>query len=215
MKLNILLLLSYLLTNLSFGQNFEGKIVYSVSYMHMKTLKKDTSLSIGLGNNEVFYIKNGDYLITGNGINKEWILYKSSTNKVYEKFRNNDTLYAIDAGINTDTILETYHYKKSAIIKDKNIKSGKTTILKCDEYIFKLSYKMEYFYFNKKYKIDTKLFSNYKLEHLADFINLSHSIPLLRNYIVCDYVCDKNAIEFIAEKLDDKLFAIPNNLIIK
>ncbi len=210
----LVLILCFLITK-SQGQTFEGKIVYSVSYQHNKTHIRDSSLLIGLGTNEIFYIKNGDYFVTGNGLKKEWILYKSSTNKIYEKYLNNDTLFIIDAGVESEAILKKYHYRKSATISDKNNNTSNTNSIKYDEYVFILASSIEYFYFNKKYSIDYKMFTNYKSEHLGKFIMLSHSIPLIRNFTIGEYNCNKNAVEIIPQKIKDDFFEIPKKLITK
>ena len=100
MRQSFLYIFLFFMKNFIVGQNFEGKIIYYVQYQNLKTYKYDSTGTIGLGMTETFHIKNGDYLITGDGSKKEWVLYKSSTNKIYEKYKNNDTLFVIDAGKN-------------------------------------------------------------------------------------------------------------------
>lgn len=216
MKLLLYLLPFIFTTNRTFGQNFEGKISYWVDYQNNKTHEYDTSLTIGLGNIEMFYIKNGDFLITGNGLKKEWILYKSSANKIYEKYKNNDTLYVIDASINNDTILDTWHHKTSVKITSTVNGVKKTRTEKYKECVFNLNGRMEYFYyFRGKYKVDSKLFANFKREHFGNFLAISNSLPAIRNYNIDGFNCNKNANYFTPGKLDDKLFEIPCGLIMK
>lgn len=198
------------------GQNFEGKITYWVTYQNNTTHKYDTSLTIGLGNTETFYIKNGDFLITGNGQKKEWVLYKSSTNKLYEKYKDNDTLYVLDTRINNDIILDTYHHRTKSTITETTNGVTKTKVEKYKECVFRLENTMEYFYYYKgKYKVDSKLFSNYKREHFGNFIAISNCLPVIRNYNTDGYNCNKTADTFTSEKLDNKIFDIPANLIVK
>jgi hypothetical protein len=197
------------------GQNFEGRIIYSVTFQNNDTHKKDTSLSKGLGSVETFYIKNGDYLIKGNGQKKDWILYKSSTNKIYEKFKNNDTLYVTDASINNNSIKEQHHHKNAAKWRHENYETGKSEIIKCDEYVFITDQGNEYFYYNKKYKIDSKLFANHKHGHFGNFVALSNCIPLQINKNVGPYNCDWFAGDFVWEKIDDSVFKVPDNFVLK
>lgn len=216
MKHFLLFLFFISVENLILGQNFEGKINYWVTYQNNLTHKYDTSLTIGLGDMETFYIKNGNFLITGNGLKKEWILYKNSTNKIYEKYKNNDTLYVIDVGINKDSILETYHHRAKSTITETTNGVTKTRIEKYKECVFSLNNTMEYFYYYKgKYKVDSRLFAKFRHEHFGNFIAISNCLPAIRNYNTNNFNCNKTADSFIAEKLDDKLFEIPSNLIIK
>ncbi len=211
-------LLFIFIGNLIFGQNFEGKIYYWVTYQNNQTHEYDTSLTIGLGNKEIFYIKNGDFLITGNGLHKEWILYKSLSNKIYEKYRNNDTLFVTDAGMNNDVIFDTYHENVKSKITETINGVTKTRIEKKKECVFRLESTMEiFYYYHGKYKVDGKFFANFKHEHFGNFIKISNSLPAIRNYNTEGFNCNKNAdsSSFSSEKLDDKLFEIPSNLIVK
>lgn len=201
--------------NFIVGQHFEGKIIYYVQYQNLKTYKYDSTGTIGLGMKEIFHIKNGDYLITGDGSKKEWVLYKSSTNKIYEKYKNNDTLFVIDAGKALPPIEKKYHYRNSSKITDTDTKTGKKTKRKDSEYVFIIGQSQVYYYYNKKYKINGKLFLNHKYDYLSDFVSLSNCIPLSSNYNIGEFNCSKTAYEFIPDTLDDKLFEIPKNLIIK
>ncbi len=218
MKRFILFAFLFSLFNFTKAQYFVGKIIYSVSYHNNKTKKADTSLSLGLGSEETFYIKNGDYLIKGNGSSKEWSLYKSSTNRIYEKYSRNDTVYAIDAGINNNTIRYKYHYKNVTSKKSEDTIKGKIKWIELHdrEYVFDTENGVEYFYYFKKYKINAKLFSQHKYWHWGDFVTLSNSIPHIIIFQVDGYTCEKMAYDdFISEKLDDSLFDLPKNLLIK
>lgn len=201
--------------NFIHGQNFEGKIIYYVEYQSLKTYKYDSTGNIGLGMTETFYIKNGDYLITGDGNKKEWVLYKNTTNKIYEKYRNNDTLYVIDAGKDLPAIEMKQHFRNSSKTLATNSKTGKIAKRKDNEYVFIIGESQVYYYYNKKYQLNGKLFANHKYEYLSDFVNLTNCIPLARNYTFEDFNCSKTAYEFIPETLNEKLFEIPKNLIIK
>jgi hypothetical protein len=208
--------LFYIIASTAFGQTFEGKIIYAVSYQYNTTNKKDTSISIGLGTIETFYIKNGDYLIKGNGSKKEWVLYKSSTNKIYTKYKGNDTLFVNDASINHNKIKDKYHYRKAATVTEKNSVTGKKeTIRRDDEYVFITENGDEYFYYNRKYKINSKLFVNHRHGHLSEFVGLSNCIPLVMNFNVGKYNCEKFAGDIVPERLDNSFFAIPNDLVLK
>jgi hypothetical protein len=170
---------------------------------------------LGLGSVETCYIKNGNYLIKGNGNKKEWILYKSATNKIYEKYKNNDTIFVIDASVNNNTIKEKYRYKNTAKWTYKNSETGKAEVLKYNEYVFITDQGTEYFYYHKKYKIDPTLFADHKYGHFSDFVLLSGCIPLDINKDLGPYNCSWSAEDFFFEKLEDTVFKIPYHLILK
>ncbi len=205
MKIYLLTLLLILNNKNLFSQLFEGKIIYKVEYLNSKTQQKDTKLEEEEGTEEEFFIKNGNYLIKSNGTKNEWKLYLSSTNLIYEKRRNNDTLYTYNAGINKDTILEINSYKSHS----KNDTSGlREVVLHCNS-------GSQYFYYDKKYQMDQSLFSRHKVNNLNSYLRKSNSIPLTMVFETHNITYEKMSRGIEPQKLEYSIFAIPKNLIVK
>lgn len=218
MKHSVFAFFLFLFSVVSKAQYFEGKIIYSVSYINTKTYKIDTLITRRFGDAETFYIKDGNYLIKSNGLLKEWILYKNSTNRIYEKYKNNDTIYSIDAGIYDNPIHYKHHYKNVTSKKIEDPITGKFKMIELHdrEYVFDTENGVEYFYYYKKNKINAKLFSQHKYQHWNDFVNLSNSVPYIWIFQIDGYTCEKSTYDdFISEKLDDSIFDLPKNLLIK
>ena len=196
----------FLLANCSlFAQLFEGKIIYKVEYQNNKTQARDVKLEEEQGTQEEFFIKNGDYLIRSSGTINEWKLYKSHTNFIYEKHRHNDTLYVTNAEINTDTVHKINYLKKY----------NEKDTLKLEEYLFHCSSGSQYFYFNKKYKMDASHFDKHSVNHLNLFLKKSASVPLIQVYETHTTTYEKIAEKIEPQKLDASLFLVPKQLIIK
>ena len=71
-----LITVSFLLSFVfSFGQSFEGEIVYSATYKSKLANLSDQQIASMIGGTQNYYIKGGDYKAETNGTLMNWQLY--------------------------------------------------------------------------------------------------------------------------------------------
>src|SRR5574343_516905 len=102
MKKTITFLFATLFVITSFGQMFEGKIVYKKTYKSKMTNIADEQITKMMGSTQEYFIKNGDYKSVGNGSVFQWQIYVNKENKLYSKLANSETLIWNDGAVNSD-----------------------------------------------------------------------------------------------------------------
>ena len=105
MTKTITFFVTILFTITSFGQTFEGKIVYTNNYKSKIPNITDEQFSTMMGSTQEYFIKNGDYKSIANGSVFQWQQYVNKDNKVYSKMANSDTLLWNDGTTNSDEII--------------------------------------------------------------------------------------------------------------
>ncbi len=201
MTKTITFLLAALFAITSFGQAFEGKIVYKNTYKSKMPNVTDEQLTAMMGSTQEYFIKNGDYKSVTNGSFFQWQLYVNKDNKLYNKMANAETLLWNDGAINPDEIL------------DATVARNVTEILgyKCDELILTCKSGIQKYYFNNKLSVDTKLFVNHKFGNWYDFLSKSNSLPLKSIVDNRQFTLESLATEVKEMKLDKTLFELPAN----
>ena len=106
MTKTITFLISILFAINSFGQSFEGKVVYKNTYKSKMPNVADEQFTTMMGSTQEYFIKNGDYKSVGNGSFFQWQLYVNNDNKLYSKMANSETLLWNDGATNSDEILK-------------------------------------------------------------------------------------------------------------
>lgn len=185
----------------SFGQTFEGKIVYKNSYKSKMSNVTDEQFTSMIGSIQEYFIKNGDYKSVANGSFFQWQLYVNTDNKLYSKMANSDTLLWNDGATNPDEILKT------------EVNKGVTEILgyKCDELILTCKSGTQKYYFNTKLSVDTKHFVNHKFGNWYEFLSKSNSLPLKLIVDNGQFTLESVATEVKETKLDKAFFDLPAN----
>lgn len=185
----------------SFGQTFEGKIVYKNSYKSKMPNVTGEQFTTMMGSVQEYYIKKGDYKSIINGSFFQWQLYANKDNKLYIKMGNSDTLLWNDGATNPDEILKA------------EVNKGVTDILgyKCDELILTCKSGIQKYYFNTKLSVDTKLFVNHKFGNWYDFLSKSNSLPLKCIVDNAQFTLESVATEVKQMKLDNTFFELPAN----
>lgn len=107
------LLFLTMLTFVARSQNFEGKMVSRITIKSKIPGLPDERLSNMLGLSQDYFIKGGKYKSLSNGQMITMQIYDPTTNKLYNKRPNSDTLYWMDAGENEDEVT-SYEIKKNA-----------------------------------------------------------------------------------------------------
>lgn len=185
----------------SFGQTFEGKIVYKNSYKSKIPNMTDEQFTTMMGSTQEYFIKNGDYKSVANGSFFQWQLYVNTENKLYSKMANSETLLWNDGAANPDEILK-------AEVK-KNI--AEVLGYLCDELILTCKSGTQKYYFNTKLSVDTKLFANHKFGNWYEFLLKSNSLPLKSIVENKQFTLESIATEVKEMKLDKTFFELPAN----
>jgi hypothetical protein len=183
----------------SFGQPFEGKIVYKNTYKSKMPNVTDEQFTTMMGSTQEYFIKNGDYKSVSNGSLFQWLLYVNKDNKLYSKMANSEILLWNDGAINPDEILKV------------EVNKGVAEILgyKCDELILTCKSGTEKYYFNAKLSVDTRLFVNHKFGNWYDFLSKSNSLPLKSIVDNGQFILESVATEVKEMKLDKTIFELP------
>ena len=183
----------------SFGQSFEGKIVYQNAYKSKIPNVTDEQFTTMMGATQEYFIKNGDYRSVANGSLFQWQLYVNTDNKLYSKMANTETLLWNDGAANTDEIL------KAEINKDVIEILG----YKCDELVLTCKSGIQKYYFNTKLSVDTKLFVNHKFGNWYDFLSKSNSLPLKSIVTNGQFTLESVATAIKEMELDKTFFDLP------
>jgi hypothetical protein len=194
----ITLLFALLQAFISFGQTFEGKIVYKTSYSNQQ-------LTTMMGDTQDYFIKNGDYKSATNGTYVKWQLYINADNKIYSKVTNSETLLWNDGASNPDSIV------KAEVNKDVLEVLG----YKCDELIVTCRSGVQKYYFNDKLGVDSNLFEKHQFGNWYFILTNTHSLPLKMILEAGEYSVESIATEIQEVKLDKAFFALPPNSITK
>jgi hypothetical protein len=192
-------LLATLFVVTSFGQNFEGKIVYRNSIKSKLPNVTDEQFTSMLGSKQEYFIKEGDYKSITNGSFVQWQLYINKDNKLYNKMANSEALLWNDGAVNTDEVL------KSELHKDM------TEILgyKCDELVLTCKSGVQKYYFSPQLSIDPTLFENHKFGNWYEYVSRakSHSLKVVTEN--AQFILENVATEVKPMKLEKAFFALP------
>lgn len=202
MKGTFLIILTTLLATISsFGQSFEGKIVYSNHYKSKMPDITSEQFTAMMGSTQEYYIKNGDYKTVANGSYFQSQNYINSENKLYTKTANLEAFIWNDAATNPDKVLKSEY----------NI--GVTEILgyQCDELILTCTSGIQKYYFSSKLAVDGNLFVNHKFGNWYEFISIANALPLKSVIENAQFSMESVATDITEMKLDNSFFALPSN----
>jgi hypothetical protein len=195
-KLFALLLIT---ASVSYGQNFEGKVIYKNDYKSKIPNVPDAQLSAKMGTTLEYFFKEGNYKSSTNGTFLQWQLYVNKDNKLYSKMSNSATLLWNDGAANTDEVT------------DVQINKDATEILgfKCDELILTCKSGVQKYYYNSKIKVDPKLFEKHKFGNWSEVISRTNALPIKMIIINPQFSVESLATEIVSMKLHDKMFELP------
>ncbi|MFP5043059.1 hypothetical protein [Parasediminibacterium sp. JCM 36343] len=198
-KILIILTISVITAVTTFGQFFEGEIIYTNTYKSKNPKVSDQQWTSMLGSTQEYLIKGGDYKSITNGSLVQWQLYINKDNKLYNKMSNSETAFWNDASVQGDEILKV------------ELNNGVTEILgyKCDEVILTCKSGVQKYYFNSKLSVDTKLFANHKFGNWFDYLSKSKSLPLKSVIETAQFTMESVSTEVKQMKLEAKIFELP------
>ena len=199
MKKLIAIIFTVLTSITVFGQTFEGKLFYAITYKSKNPKMTDQQWTSMMGSTQEYLIKNGDYKSIANGTLVQWQLYINTENKLYNKMSNSETAFWNDASVERDEILKA------------EINKGVTEVLgyKCDEVILTCKSGVQKYYFNSKLSVDAKLFANHKFGNWYEYLSKSNSLPLKSVIETAQFTLESVATEVKPMKLDTKTFELP------
>ena len=195
----LIIVLTILASFATFGQTFEGEIIYNNTLKSKNPKMTDEQWTKMMGSKQEYFIKTGNYKSVTNGTFSQWQLYINSENKVYTKMTNSETVLWNDASINSDEVIKS-EIKKNAI-----------TILgyACDELTLTCKSGIQKYYFAPKLSVDTKLFEKHKYGNWYDFLSHAKSLTLKTIIETPQFTMETIATEVKQMKLDDKFFTLP------
>jgi len=201
-KVLLILTISIITAVTTFGQSFEGKIIYTNSYISKNPKMTDQQWTSMMGSTQEYLIRGGDYKSIANGTLVQWQLYINKDNKLYNKMSNSETAFWNDASVQGDEILKA------------EVNKGVTEVLgyKCDEVILTCKSGVQKYYFNSKLSVDTKLFANHKFGNWFDYLSKSNSLPLKSVIETAQFTMESVATEVKPMKLDTKTFELPTGI---
>lgn len=203
MRKIIFIAINILTISISFGQKFEGKIIYSnTSVSNIPNIASE-SLNLLMGTTQEYIIKKGNYKSINNGTLLEWQLYINKTGKFYIKATSSETIFCTtDDNHQEDEILSIKLNKNASKILGYN----------CDELIVKYNRQVQKYYFNSEIIIDTKLFENNKFKNWYGNLLRANALPLKIIIESFGFTNETIATEIIPLKIEDKTFELPQGI---
>jgi hypothetical protein len=202
MKKTFFILATTILTSFaSFGQTFEGKVIYANAYKSKIPNVADGQFTAMMGATQEYFIKNGDYKSVTNGTMFQSQYYLNSENKLYTKMSSSEAFLWNDGATNPDEVLKS------------ELNKGVIEVLgyKCDELVLTCKSGIQKYYFNSKFSVDTKLFVNHKFGNWYDFVSKLNSLPLKSVIENAQFSLESTATSITEMKLDNSFFALPAN----
>ena len=201
-KLINLVFIFVLATTTSYAQTFEGKITYANRYKSKLPNVTDQQFGAMMGSTMEYSIKGGNYKSVTNGTFFQWQVYINKDNKLYNKMASSASILYNDGAVNADEVIQS------------EINKGVFEILghKCDELILTCKSGVQKYYFDRKLKVDAKLFENHKFGNWSEVISKSGSIPLKIVIDNAQFTIESVATEIKSMPLDDKIFELPADM---
>ena len=207
-----------IICSLSYGQSFEGKLIYKVEFdikpkeigdfniskeQIIEKMKKDGEFYDSIS----VLIKGGNYVKIMNTNSEQKAIYKSNLNKIYSFQKDFDYVTITDANKYNSMNID-FKERKIEKIDSSKIING----ISCNG--IKLSWGQlaeEYYFYNTETaKLNPQLFKKHNFEYLNEILELSNSYPLEIIKILNNSIKIKmTLIDISKEPIDDKLFKLP------
>lgn len=184
---------------------FEGKITYKISVIPITQDADTTFLQSVFPSQATMYFKEGNFYETFEGgiIREEF--YNREENKDYTIQNSNDTLFWINCG------------KEYIPIENLEINKNKKQILsiECDELVLKYKFKTVKYYFNSDtLKINPEWYEKFIFQSKNIQMQKMKSLYLGFEMEYPDFTIIWTTVRIEPQKVDEKLFQIPNGKIL-
>ena len=158
-----------------------------------------------IGTGSTLYFKEGNYRHDYSGGIFEFDIYNKEENKIYQKKRNNDTIFWTDCGKAADKIVHSFFTSKADTVLG----------IICDRFKIQYSKSSEIHYYNNdSIRINPDWFKKFRLsdEYLID---LKEKSIYLKSENTFDYfTLIETATQINRRKVDIEKFSIPKNAIL-
>lgn len=197
MKKITLLLLLFCFS--AFSQNFEGEIIYNVTYKSANPQLKPEQLSAMMGNTQTYSYSGGNYKSAVNGQMMQWQIYVKADNKLYSKMATSPSILWNDAAVQSDEVISA------------KINKGVVEVLgyQCDELVLECKSGIQKYYFNSKLAVDPALFVKHKFGNWYDFVSRAKALPLKMIINNGQFEINSVATKVTPKKIDASVFALP------
>ncbi|MCL9804423.1 hypothetical protein NAT51_02745 [Flavobacterium amniphilum] len=190
-----------------FSQEFEGKIIFKISYLPNKNAVIDTTeLKKSLGSKMEFTVSNGKYKEITDSDFLTYKLYLPSENRLYFQERiapGKLFYYRGDKTANTP-----FQHK---IIK----KAGTVLGYDCDKLVYKNDKYEMTFYYAPKLKVNPDHCRNFTFTNKNKISKLMSALFLKHTIVTKDFIATMEAVEVIPMKIEESEFAKPENLTVE
>lgn len=199
---NFFFVLLIAISSTVFCQNFEGKIVYESTYKSKSFLISDNKLKDMMGDIQESFYKDDRYINKLNGKMIEWQLYNPADNKLYTKSSLSDVVYWNNGGENNDEI-------KSIKI---NRNSARVLGHKCNEVVLECKSGTQKYYFAEGIMPMNHLtYQKHQFGNWHAYLKEANALPLKIIIETPQFVMETTAKEIISQKVDEKIFNLPEN----
>lgn len=190
---------------LLYAQNFEGEVVYQLSYTSKIKNITNERMANAMGDRSEYFIRGGDYKTVSNGTIFQWQLYRNQENRLYNKTLQSTAILYAEGESNTDTVFNT------------SLIFGAATILgySCDEVVLYCRSGTQRYFFNAAFGVDSELFRHHRYGNWYDYISRAHAVPL--KYIVDtpQFIVEATAVQVKQSVLDASFFALPEGALLQ
>ncbi|MCL6219624.1 hypothetical protein [Zunongwangia pacifica] len=182
------------------SQDFEGMLVYSVSYESKSPDITSEQLNSLMGTKQWYAIKGGNYKSVFNGDFIKLQIYRSDENRNYSLTAKSDTLYYDDYSENNDKALSY------------DIKKNQDTIMgvPCDLITIKAKKSKTSYYFNSSYKVNPELFKGHNYGNWYYMLSKTKALPLKTIMETEQFIMTSIATKVKPMQLNDNVFEIQN-----
>jgi hypothetical protein len=184
------------------AQYFEGKVIYRNVVTSKTPGLSDSALGALIGNEEIYYIRGGNYESLTNGAGYSMQLYDHRSNRMYFKKPDVDTLYWLDAGKSAEKPLS---YEKR---EDAETVLGK----RCDALVVQTETGTTVFYYSPRYKIDAAMFQKHLYGGWAFYVSQTGCLPLKTVIDNDKFHLETTAVEVLLLELKESFFDISPTL---
>jgi hypothetical protein len=227
-----------ILHSISFGQNFEGKIIYKVINVDSVNNLRSTEI-------DEEYFKDANFKVVNIDSSDKLEWYDKDKNKYFSLLRNLDTFKTPSETLPFEQTIQNYfslqwslyinsdnrYYAKfsnsdtlkwtdgslnhdSIISMHINKDVVKVLGYNCDELIINCNNGIKKYYYNSSnFRMDAKQFIKYKSGNWTDFLLMTNSLPLMQIEDSQNNHFETIAIDIVEMKLDEAFLKLPKNSI--
>ncbi|WP_147404138.1 hypothetical protein [Aquimarina sp. AD1] len=213
-KLTKTILFLLLISNMYGQEYFEGQIEYKIEYEPINPNIPRSYLSTELGDSFTAFVQEDRYTMIYNGKGElGWmkIIVRLDEGYSYTEYEKKDTITKAKFGLEKDKLLEfSRNPDDKKIVMDELCESITINYQPSDPKSFFKTFRGKY-YFNPKYKLNSKLYENYTNGFWNLFVKESNSISIRNETEFYPFFkATQEAISIDEKKIPSKIFE-PNN----